>query len=81
AGTAPSGAYALVGMAGGVAALTRGPLTGIFMAYELTGNYASILPLMVTCTIASTVTHALVERRQKKKPATTEPFSPTEIKT
>jgi CIC family chloride channel protein len=61
--TAPSGAYAMVGMGGAVAALTRGPLTGLMMVYELSGNYAIILPLMVTCTIASALCHALVERR------------------
>ncbi|WP_309896459.1 chloride channel protein [Archangium sp.] len=46
--TAPSGAYAMVGMGGAVAALTRGPLTGL---------------MMVTCTIASGLCHALVERK------------------
>jgi len=61
--TAPSGAYAMVGMGGAVAALTRGPLTGLMMVYELSGNYAIILPLMVTCTIASGLCHALVERK------------------
>lgn len=61
--TAPSGAYAMVGMGGTVAAMTRGPLTGMMMIYELSGNYAIILPLMVTCTIASFLCHALVERR------------------
>ncbi|HEX8824225.1 MAG TPA: chloride channel protein [Archangium sp.] len=61
--TAPSGAYAMVGMGGAVAALTRGPLTGLMMVYELSGNYAIILPLMVTCTIAAALCHALVERK------------------
>jgi CIC family chloride channel protein len=61
--TAPSGAYAMVGTAGMVAAFTRGPLTGMMMLYELSGNYAIILPLMVTCTIASALCHTLVERR------------------
>ncbi|HEY0093854.1 MAG TPA: chloride channel protein, partial [Archangium sp.] len=61
--TAPSGAYAMVGMGGAVAALTRGPLTGLMMVYELSGNYAIILPLMVTCTLASALCHALVERK------------------
>ncbi|MFZ5468226.1 MAG: chloride channel protein [Myxococcota bacterium] len=64
--TAPSGAYAMVGMGGAVAGLTRGPLTGMMMLYELSGNYAIILPLMVTCTIASALCHALVERRAPK---------------
>jgi CIC family chloride channel protein len=61
--SAPSGAYAMVGMGGAVAAMTRGPLTGMMMVYELSGNYAIILPLMVTCTLASALCHALVERR------------------
>jgi chloride channel protein, CIC family len=68
--TAPSGAYAMVGMGGAVAALTRGPLTGLMMVYELSGNYAIILPLMVTCTIASGLCHALVERRAGVDPHT-----------
>jgi CIC family chloride channel protein len=61
--SAPSGAYAMVGMGGAVAAMTRGPLTGMMMVYELSGNYAIILPLMVTCTLASALCHFLVERR------------------
>ncbi len=66
AATAPSGAYAMVGMGGAVAALTRGPLTGMIMLYELSGNYAIILPLMVTCTIASALCHTLAERTAPK---------------
>jgi CIC family chloride channel protein len=57
-----SGAYALVGMGGCVAGFTRGPLTGLMMMYELSGSPSVILPLMVTCTIASALCHTLVER-------------------
>ena len=64
--SAPSGAYAMVGMGGAVAAMTRGPLTGMMMVYELSGNYAIILPLMVTCTLASALCHVLVERRSAR---------------
>ncbi len=64
--TAPSGAYAIVGMGGCVAALTRGPLTGMMMVYELSGNHAIILPLMVTCSIASALCHYLTERKAPK---------------
>jgi chloride channel protein, CIC family len=64
--TAPSGAYAIVGMGGTVAALTRGPLTGMMMVYELSGNHAIILPLMVTCSIASALCHYLTERKAPK---------------
>jgi CIC family chloride channel protein len=66
ASTGPSGAYAIVGMGGAMAALTRGPLTGMMMLYELSGNHAIILPLMVTCTISSALCHYLIERRAPK---------------
>ena len=57
-----SGGYALAGMGGCVAGFTRGPLTGLMIMYELAGNTSAILPLMVTCTLASVLCHALVER-------------------
>ena len=76
---APSGAYAMVGMGGAVAAMTRGPLTGMMMVYELSGNYAIILPLMVTCTIASALCHALVERRASRSGADTQALRRTPV--
>ena len=61
-----SGAYALAGMGGCVAGFTRGPLTGLMIMYELAGNTSAILPLMVTCTLASALCHALVERNSPR---------------
>ena len=61
-----SGAYALAGMGGCVAGFTRGPLTGLMIMYELAGNTSAILPLMVTCTLASVICHALVERNSPR---------------
>lgn len=58
--TAVPGAYALVGMGALIAGSTLAPLTGIVMLFELTGNYEIILPLMVTCVIASTMVHRLL---------------------
>ena len=58
--TAVPGAYALVGMGAVVAGSTVAPLTGIVMLFELTGNYEIILPLMVTCVIASTMVHRIL---------------------
>jgi len=49
-------------MGGCVAGFTRGPLTGLMIMYELAANTSAILPLMVTCTVASALCHALVER-------------------
>ena len=53
------GAMALVGMAGLVAGATHAPLTAIFMVFEMTGDYALILPLMLTSVIAYMVSRRL----------------------
>ncbi len=45
-------AFALVGMAGLVAGATHAPLTAIMMVFEMTSDYALILPLMLTGAIA-----------------------------
>jgi len=51
--TAASGAYALVGMGGVVAAATHAPMTAILIIFELTSQYTVILPLMITCIIST----------------------------
>ncbi|MCY1020022.1 chloride channel protein [Pyxidicoccus sp. MSG2] len=81
ASTGPSGAYALVGMGGAVAALNRGPLTGMMMLYELSGNHDIILPLMVTCTIASALCHYLIERKAPKVQSDTDLLEGTPVRT
>jgi CIC family chloride channel protein len=53
-----SGAYALVGMGATFAGLMQAPLTPIVMLFELTQDYAVILPLMLGCILA-----LLVSRR------------------
>jgi CIC family chloride channel protein len=50
-----SGAYALVGMGGCVAAILKGPFTAMIIVRELTGDYGVIVPLMITCTISAGV--------------------------
>jgi CIC family chloride channel protein len=45
-------AFALAGMAGLVAGATHAPLTAIMMVFEMSGDYALILPIMVTTAIA-----------------------------
>jgi CIC family chloride channel protein len=57
-GAQASGAYALVGMGATFAALMQAPLTPIVMLFELTQDYAVILPLMLGCILA-----LLVSRR------------------
>ncbi|HEX6134213.1 MAG TPA: chloride channel protein, partial [Longimicrobiales bacterium] len=45
-------AYALVGMGAVVAAATAAPITGILIVFEMTNDYAIMLPLMLTTVIA-----------------------------
>lgn len=51
--TALPGAYALVGMGAVVAAGTHAPITAIVIIFELTNEYQIILPLMISCIIAT----------------------------
>ncbi len=44
--------FALVGMAGMISGVIRGPLTAIFLIAEITGGYALIMPLMIVSTIS-----------------------------
>ncbi len=53
---ATPGAYALVGMGAVVAAATHAPITAIIIIFELTNDYKIILPLMLSCIIASFIT-------------------------
>ncbi len=53
--TAGPGAYALVGMGAVVAAATHAPITAILIIFELTGSYPIILPLMISCIIATLI--------------------------
>lgn len=55
------GSYALVGMAAVVAGTTHASLTAIIMIFELTNDYKIILPLLLTITIASTVSRAILK--------------------
>ncbi len=50
------GAFALVGMGAVVAGATHAPITAIVILFELTNDYKIILPLMLSCIIASLMT-------------------------
>jgi CIC family chloride channel protein len=56
---APSGAYALVGMAAVFAGSTRASFTAIIMLFEMTRNYSIILPLMIAVVISTVISRAL----------------------
>jgi chloride channel protein, CIC family len=49
--------YALVGMGAVVAAATDAPITGILIVFEMTKDYAIMLPLMLATVIAYLVRH------------------------
>ncbi len=56
--TAPSGAYAVVGMAAVFAGAARAPITAIIILFEMTRDYSIILPLMLAVVISTVVSRA-----------------------
>jgi len=52
-------AYAIVGMGALVAASTHAPITGILLVFEMTNDYALVLPLMLATVISYLVGHRL----------------------
>jgi CIC family chloride channel protein len=58
---APSGAYALVGMAAFFSGAAHAPITSILILFEMTGNYEIILPLMLA-TVVSTLISRKISR-------------------
>jgi chloride channel protein, CIC family len=60
--TATAGAYALVGMGAAFAGIIRAPMTSVLMIFEMTQDYAVIVPLM----IANLVSLFISSRFQKK---------------
>lgn len=56
---APSGAYALVGMATVFAGAARAPITAVIIIFEMTRDYNIILPLMLAVVISTIITRSL----------------------
>ncbi len=57
--TASPGAYAMVGVGAFLSAVTHAPLTGMFLLFEMTGNYQIIIPTMFATTIGTFVANRL----------------------
>ncbi len=57
--TAGPGAYALVGMGVAFAGIIRSPLTSVIMIFEMTRDYAIIVPLMISNLIAFFISYKL----------------------
>jgi chloride channel protein, CIC family len=56
---APVGAFALVGMAAFFSGATHAPMTAILIVFEMTGNYAIILPLMLATVISTLISRII----------------------
>jgi chloride channel protein, CIC family len=61
--TASSGAYALVGMGALFAGIVRAPMTSVLMIFEMTRDYAVIVPLMI-----ANLTSLFIASRLQKEP-------------
>ncbi len=59
---AGEGTWALLGMAGALAGVTRSPFTSIVFALELTHDVNSLLALLVVCTIAHLISVLALKR-------------------
>jgi CIC family chloride channel protein len=57
-GLAPE-AYALVGMGAVIAGATGAPITGILLVFEMTNDYAIVLPLMIAVVVSNQVARRL----------------------
>jgi CIC family chloride channel protein len=57
--TANPGAYALVGMGAVFAGIIRVPLTSVFMIFELTRDYAIVVPLMISNMVSFAISRRL----------------------
>ncbi len=56
---APSGAYALVGMAAVFAGATQAPITSFLILFEMTRDYAIILPLLLAVLVSTLLARQL----------------------
>ena len=54
--------YAIVGMAGLLVAVTRAPLTGLFLLFELTGSHSIVVPAMFVTILALVVSTRVATR-------------------
>ena len=59
---APTGFWALLGMAAMMGGTMRAPLTATLFAIELTGDFFAALPLLVACFVAHATTVLLLKR-------------------
>ena len=61
-GGAPSGVWALLGLAAALGGVTRSPFTAIIFAFELTHDQNSLLALLIAATVAHLVSVLVLKR-------------------
>lgn len=61
-GASPGPLYAAIGMGAFLAATSHAPLTAVLMIFEMTGNPALILPLMLACVLGYVIARAIRPR-------------------
>ncbi len=65
----PAGGYALVGMAAATAATTHAPMMAAVMAFELSGDYAIALPLVLATALATFMSRQAAPRFPSTPPS------------
>jgi CIC family chloride channel protein len=73
--TATPGAYALVGVGAVFAGIVRAPMTSVLMIFEMTQDYAVIVPLMIANLISFSFLHDC-SRSPRSEPPNTLPAGP-----
>jgi CIC family chloride channel protein len=58
--TATAGVYSVVGMAAFVAGTTHAPISALLILFEMTQDYAIILPLMIACIVSTTAARGML---------------------
>jgi len=61
-GSLPPSASVAIGMGAFLAACTHAPLTSVLMIFEMTENYGVVVPLMLACVLAYSISRALHAR-------------------
>ena len=66
--TATPGAYALVGMGALFAGIVRAPMTSVLMIFEMTQDYAVIVPLMIANLVSLFIASRLQHEPKRVSP-------------
>ena len=57
--TAPTGAYALIGMAAFLGGVTHAPIMAVLLLIEMTNNYQIVIPLILATAVSALVSRVI----------------------